>query len=430
MNGVPTTDEYRLINVVVPQCVLEGVCVQADDFGLCLVDLTITEGNITTIAASGSRSRNIAAVVDRRHTMALPGFVDMHTHLDKAHIGARIANPNGTFNGAIDACRQDQAVNWTPADVFRRMDFALRSAYAHGTRAIRTHLDSNPTTNKLVWPAFSRLKDRWKNQVDLQAVSLSTLDSVDNASQFQATCDLVNEHHALLGAVVYFNVDLARRLRLLFEKAATLGVDLDLHVDESLACEADSLTTIAEAAIEVQFPGRVTVGHCCSLSSHSPKQAKHTLERMAEARLTVVSLPMCNLYLQDRAHQRTPRLRGVTLVHEMLAHGIPVAFASDNTRDPFYAYGDQDMFEVLREATRIAHLDHPVASWPASVNRVPADIMGLTHRGRIAPGAAADLVMFSARNFSELYSRAQSDRVVLRNGQSIDTTLPDFRDLD
>ena len=32
--------------------------------------------------------------------------------------------------------------------------------------------------------------------------------------------------------------------------------------------------------------------------------------------------------------------------------------ASDNTRDPFYAYGDLDMIEVFREATRILHFDH------------------------------------------------------------------------
>jgi hypothetical protein len=42
----------------------------------------------------------------------------------------------------------------------------------------------------------------------------------------------------------------------------------------------------------------------------------------------------------------------------MRARGIRVSFASDNTRDPFYAYGDMDMLEVMREATRIGHLDH------------------------------------------------------------------------
>ena len=50
------------------------------------------------------------------------------------------------------------------------------------------------------------------------------------------------------------------------------------------------------------------------------------------------------------------------------ARGIPVAVASDNTRDPFYAYGDLDMLEVFREAVRIAHLDHPFGAWPAAVD--------------------------------------------------------------
>ena len=46
---------------------------------------------------------------------------------------------------------------------------------------------------------------------------------------------------------------------------------------------------------------------------------------------------------------------------------IPVIFASDNTRDPFYAYGDLDMLEVMREATRISQLDHSTSDWPLAV---------------------------------------------------------------
>jgi cytosine deaminase len=108
---------------------------------------------------------------------------------------------------------------------------------------------------------------------------------------------------------------------------------------------------------------------------------------VAEAGVAIVSLPMCNLYLQDREPGRTPRWRGVTLAHEIRGRGIPLAFASDNTRDPFYAYGDLDMHEVLREAVRIAHLDHPFGDWPAAFAATPAAIMGLEQPGRIAPGA-------------------------------------------
>jgi cytosine deaminase len=45
-------------------------------------------------------------------------------------------------------------------------------------------------------------------------------------------------------------------------------------------------------------------------------------------------------------------------------------------------------------------------------------------------GLPADLIVFKGRNFSELLSRHQHDRIVLRNGQPIDRTLPDYAELD
>ena len=109
---------------------------------------------------------------------------------------------------------------------------------------------------------------------------------------------------------------------------------------------------------------------------------------------------------------------------------MPVAVASDNTRDPFYAYGDLDMVEVFREAVRILHLDHPIAAWPAAVARTPGRIVGRPDRGVIAAGGPADLVLFRARSFTELLARPQADRTVLRSGKAIDRTLPDYRELD
>jgi cytosine deaminase len=126
----------------------------------------------------------------------------------------------------------------------------------------------------------------------------------------------------------------------------------------------------------------------------------------------------------------TPRWRGITLVHELRAAGIAVSFASDNCRDPFYAYGDYDMVEVHREAVRIAHLDHPFDAWAGSVSAVPARALGLAGVGCIAVGAAADLLLFRARGMTELLARPQSDRVVLRAGRVLDAEPPDFRRLD
>ena len=126
----------------------------------------------------------------------------------------------------------------------------------------------------------------------------------------------------------------------------------------------------------------------------------------------------------------TPTSRGVTLLRELAAGGVRTAISSDNTRDPFYAYGDLDGLEVLREGIRIAHLDHPVAAAPALITRNPADIMGLPAHGRIAAGLPANLIVFEGRRWSELYSRPEANRIVLRDGKAVERTLPAYAELD
>ena len=363
--------------------------------------------------------------VEMGGAMVWPCFVDMHTHLDKGHIWPRAANPDGTFGGALATVRDDHA-QWGAEDVRRRMDFALRCAFAHGTRAIRTHLDSTPPQPEISWPVFREIRGEWAGRIDLQAVSLVGADRMEG---YEATADIVAGSGGVLGLVTYPMPDLPDRLRAFFRMASERGLAADFHVDETEDPGSATLRQIAEAVLETGFDARVVVGHCCSLARQEETEADRTLDLVAEAGLHVVSLPMCNLYLQDRHAGRTPRWRGVTLVHEMRGRGIPVSFASDNTRDPFYAYGDLDMLEVVREATRIAHLDHSRPDWAASFTAQPAETCGFASAS-LAPGAPADLVICRARGWTELLARPQSDRIVLRGGRAIDRTLPDFAELD
>jgi cytosine/creatinine deaminase len=405
----------RLINATVPACLLG----QPGD--LVRITLTLANGCIATEVPG-------AATTDLRGALVLPCFTDMHTHLDKGQIWGRSANPDGTFMGALGAAGADREQHWSSDDLSRRMDFALRSAYAHGTRAIRTHLDSIPPQDAISWPLFAEVRAEWAGRVDLQAASLAGCDMVMDPA-FEVLADRVAAHRGTLGLFTYPMPDMPDRLRRFFHLAADRGLDADFHADETMDPTVNTLAQIAEAALETGFRGRIVAGHCCSLSTMPEAEALRTLDLCAKAGIGIVSLPMCNLYLQDRHAGRTPRNRGITLVHEARARGIPVAFASDNTRDPFYAYGDLDMVEVLREATRIAHLDHSATDWVQSVLTAPAAMCGFSAPS-LAPGAPADLVIFRARSWTELFSRPQSDRTVLRSGRPIDRTLPDYAELD
>jgi len=402
-----------LDNVTVPACLLG---LPGD-----LLRTSVAFGS--TIVADASTS------IDMAGAMVLPCFTDMHTHLDKGHIWPRSPNPDGTFMGALTTVGADRTARWTAADVARRMEFSLRCAYAHGTRAIRTHLDAIAPQDAISFPVFAALRDRWAGRIDLQAACLVGAEDFSTSGAFRRTADIVAEHGGVLGMVTYPMPDISSRIRDFLGMAATRGLTADFHVDETQDPTSNTLRAIAQAVIETGYGAPVVVGHCCSVARMHEAEARTTLDLVARAGLHVVSLPMCNLYLQDRQAARTPRSRGITLVHEMKARGINVSFASDNTRDPFYAYGDMDMLEVMREATRIAHLDHSDADWVQAFLGNPARACGFAAPG-LAPGAPADLVIFRARNWSELLSRPQSDRIVLRGGRAIDRRLPDYAELD
>ncbi|MBW8447577.1 MAG: cytosine deaminase [Arenimonas sp.] len=426
---LPLADRYVLKNATLPAVAVDGFTGPAGREGLINADIVIADGKIEAVLPAGAASIDVPTT-DLARGMVWPCFADMHTHLDKGHIWDRRPNPTGDFVGALDAVRTDREACWSAEDVRARMEFSLKTAYAHGTGLIRTHLDSLPPQHRISFEVFSEIRDAWKDRIALQAVALFPLDMITDEAFFHDLTDVVASHGGLLGGVTYLMPDLEARLDTLFRTASERGLDIDLHVDETQDDEVLTLKTIAEAKIRNGFSGAVTVGHCCSLARQNDDLAKATIDVVAKAGLSVVSLPMCNMYLQDRAPNRTPRYRGVTLFHELAEAGIPTAISSDNTRDPFYAYGDLDPVEVFREGVRILHLDHPLDEAARVVTRTPADILGRADHGRIAAGLPADLVLFSARRWSEFLSRPQADRIIVRNGKGIDRSLPDYRDLD
>ncbi len=425
---LPKQSRFVLRSATLPSAVVSGFSGPARE-GLCSADLVISDGRIEAILPVGTAPEELEGL-DLQDRMVWPCLVDMHTHIDKGHIWDRRPNPTGDFEGALAAVRSDREANWTAKDVEVRMDFSLRCAHVHGTSLLRTHIDSLAPQHRISFEVFADMRERWRDRITLQAAALFPIDAIDDEAYFADLVDVVSRSGALLGGVTYPMPDLGRRLDILFRTASEKGLDVDLHVDETQDAGVLTLFEIAEAKLRNRFEGAVTVGHCCSLARQDEDTAKVTIEKVFEAGLSVVSLPMCNMYLQDRQASRTPRSRGITLLHELKAAGVPVAVASGNTRDPFYAYGDLDMIEVFREAVRIVHLDHPLDDAARVVTSLPADILQVPEAGRIAVGLGADLVIFNARSWSELLSRPQADRIVMRNGMGIDRRLPDYRELD
>ncbi|CAK7260211.1 MULTISPECIES: cytosine deaminase [unclassified Shinella] len=426
---------YVLRNVRLHTATTRADAADAADSAFFLADVSVEKGRI--LAITPARPRTTTAndpnlpLIDVGGRVALPPFVDCHTHLDKGHILPRTPAADGTFDGALAATRSDRTARWSAGDLGRRIEFALRSAFHYGTSAIRTHLDSQPPQAEISWPLFTELRQHWRGRLALQASCLFPIDMARDDAFLRDIAKRVADAGGILGAVAYPVPDIDHLLDRMFRAASHYGLDLDFHADESADPAADMLCRIAETALRSSFAGRIVAGHCCSLAMQETAIVDATLDKVAAAGITVVSLPTCNLYLQDRRKDGTsPRWRGVTLLHEMKRRGIAVALASDNTRDPFNSYGDLDMLDTFRLGTRALHLDHPHGDWIKAVSTTPAGIMRLNGHGAIAAGQPADLILFEGRSWSEILSRAESDRIVIRNGSPSSAPLPAYAELD
>ena len=165
---------------------------------------------------------------------------------------------------------------------------------------------------------------------------------------------------------------------------------------------------VADAVIARGLQGRVTLSHLCVLATLGTAAASALIEKLAHAGVTVVALPAANLFLQDRG-ERSPVRRGVTLVRELLAAGVPVRCGTDNIRDWFYPFGDGDMLETALFAAVAGHVDKS------------ADLVGAICGGRptIAEGEPADLVLLPASSLDDALARRPAGRVLFKGGRQV-----------
>ncbi len=401
-----------------------------------LCDLTIEQGKIASVALARSpapRDRANAREFDAGGALVFPAFVDAHVHLDKTHTWHRAPNRTGTFLDALNTLAHDKE-NWTETDLRRRAGFALRTAWAHGTRAMRTHVDTVLPWAERSHSVMAALRAEWHGRIELQTVPLLGGDAYATPAG-EKLADLALRHGAsALGGFLQMSAALPAQLDRLLALARERGVGIDLHVDESGNPAAECLRHVAEAVLRAQFELPIVCGHCCSLAVQDHGRARSTIGLVHEARIGVISLPQCNLYLQGRRaptadFPRSPFWRGLTLIHDLLDAGVRVACASDNVRDAFHAYGDYDMVDVYAHSVRLAHLDSGLTDSVRVVTSTAADLIGLPEYGRIAPGAPARLVIFAAQRFSELLSRPGAARRCIDGEEIHSPVVPDFAEL-
>ena len=406
---VPAVGPLRLR---LPRCLLDpglvGVPVQRGQGrdGLVALDLEHRGGRITAL-------RPLPAT-DQPLPLGLPPLVEPHAHLDKCFTLGRWPNPSGTIPEAL-AQNHREGRERSRDQVLARAERALEQAWRQGLRAIRSHIDSGGPGARPSWEALLALRERWAGRVELQLVALVPL-AHWSTPEGEALARWVADRGGLLGGVLGPPDGSGRRdreaLRALLALAERLGLAVDLHIDEADVAPARGVRLLLAELERQPHAVPITCSHAASLGLLSEQRLALLAERLAAAAVSVVALPLTNLWLLGRRPERTPLLRVQAPLRSLQRAGVRVAVGADNVQDPWYPGGDFDPLEVLRLAPLTSHLDPALREGLAPFTTEPARMLGLAWDGVVRVGAPADLLLLAADSWGEFLARSPQRRVL------------------
>ncbi|CAN5554675.1 amidohydrolase family protein [soil metagenome] len=383
-------------------------------------DVAVRDGRIDTVGSVDHDDEG-GVVVDLDGYLLLPAAVEPHAHLDKAFLADVVTNETGDLMGAIDAMdRARDRLNL--AETVARAERAARLMAANGFRAVRTHADVTVGNGLRSIEAMVEVRRRVADVIDVQIVALAGTplmgpeggptrslmrDAVDAGADLVGGCPHLEAHRdpGYVPAATEFLLDLA--------VSTQRGVDL--HTDENLDPTTNGLADLAQRVLGTGFAHPVTASHCVNLSMRPEAEQRRVAELVARAGISVVALPVTNLYLQGRDQQQAMP-RGVTAVKALRDAGVNLAAGADNLQDPFNPVGKACPFETAWLLTVVAH-QLPADAWHA-VTHAAATAIGAPDV-RIEAGAPADLVAIRATSLREAIATGSPDRIVWRHGHRL-----------
>jgi cytosine deaminase len=220
------------------------------------------------------------------------------------------------------------------------------------------------------------------------------------------------------GGCPHIDIDPDAHLDLALEAAASRGRPLDLHMDETLDVRTLGLRYLAERIVATGFEHGAAASHCVSLGMQVAEVQAEIAAAVAEAGISVITLPQTNLFLQARGC-RTAAPRGLTAITALLEAGANVAAGADNLQDPFNTVGRGDPLETAALLVMAAHLS-PEQAYRA-VSNAARQAMNLAPVN-LEPGDPAELLAVRATTLREAVANAPADRMVFSQGRLVART--------
>ncbi|QDZ15761.1 amidohydrolase [Humibacter ginsenosidimutans] len=380
-------------------------------WGGAAVDIRVDDGVIAEIAEANGASAVPAdgtELIDGAGSLALPGFVNTHAHVDKSWWGMPWQPYGGeaTTQGRIAHERSERdrlgipGVDPTLA--------VLREYLRHGTTAARSHVDVDLGIGLRGIEVVREAERMLGGAVKIEIVAFPQ----DGVIRRPGVMELLDKA-AASGVTAIGGLDPAgidrdpvAQLDGLFDIAERHGVGIDIHLHDAGDLGVFQIELIIDRTLRTGLIGKVNVSHGFALGEIAGPRQEALLDGLAEAGISWSTV----------APVRTAPLpwKG------MRDRGVRIGLGTDGIRDLWSPFGDGDMLRIALQFARVHGLRFD-DDLRYAVELATKDAAGYVGRAvhDLEVGAPADIVLVDAENVQDALVRVPRRALVISGGRVV-----------
>jgi len=384
---------------------MTGLLIRGCRIAGAAADILIEGGRIAAIGP-GLTAPPGAAVEEAAGLLALPAFVEGHTHLDKSLWGMPWYR-NEVGPRLIDRIENERAqrrrLGLAPA---RQAERLAREFLRLGTTRIRSHADVDTEVGTAHCDALVALRERMRGTMDIQVVAFPQSGLLVRPGTAELMEAALRGGADIVGGLDPSGIDRDPKghLDLVFGLCGRHGKPLDIHLHEAGELGAFAIELIVERTRALGMAGQVVVSHAFCLGEVA--RAAALLEAMAGAGIAIATT--------------APPSRPVPSVKAARAAGVAIFAGNDGIRDTWTPYNTPDMLQraMLVGLKNDFRRDDEAEVAFDMVTEAAAKACGF-EACALAPGQRADLVLVDAQTVTEAVVAQPARRLVVSHGRVV-----------
>lgn len=371
-----------------------------------LFTIEISDGKISAVKPNSPNAK----AIDAKGLLMLPAFRDMHIHLDKTFFGGPWKARSKKQRSVKDMIALEQKIlpEMLKTSTYRA-EKLIELLQKNGSNFARSHVNIDPTSKLDSLKNLQKALENKQHTFGAELVAFPQHGILYSHSE-QLMKEAAQMDIDFIGGLDPNSVDgnIEKSMDIVVQLALDHNKGIDIHLHEG---GEPGLKTVEYLISKVNenpvLKGKTWLSHCFVLAKLEPAKLQETVEKMANAKIGVVS---------------TIPFGGITMpIPTLYKHGVEVMTGNDSIIDHWNTFGSGS---VLQKANLMAQLYGYTTEFElnrslrlATCNILPLDEKG--NRQWPKAGDIASFVLVDASCAAEAVSRISPVRSLVHSGNMV-----------